>query len=310
MSSIYLHPLAYLVGLEGVALMKAFAGEYDRDFTLARLAEVKRLLDSPDVFGPDAFGPGVFGEGVEVQPMPSPDAYDGWAAGYDDPDNGYFAMDEAVLLPVLDRLPPGVAVDAACGTGRYAAQLAARGHDVHGFDTSAGMLTLARTKVPDGHFEEAEMTAMPMADSTADLVVNTLAITHVEDLVPVFAEAARILRPGGHLLISDVRGYFIGSDRTPLITWNLADEVGYIPSWSHPTSKYLQAAIPAGFLVRDCQELTAPASCRDEPDEPPVPPTPGQPPSIWDLHTWAPEAAGAVHGQRTCLILWQFQLGG
>jgi len=37
---IYQHPLAYLLGLEGVALLHAFAGEYDREFTEARLAEV------------------------------------------------------------------------------------------------------------------------------------------------------------------------------------------------------------------------------------------------------------------------------
>jgi hypothetical protein len=48
---IYQHPLAYLVGLEGVALLHAFAGEYDRDFTEARLAEVRALLDSADQLG-------------------------------------------------------------------------------------------------------------------------------------------------------------------------------------------------------------------------------------------------------------------
>ncbi|MDQ2789573.1 MAG: SAM-dependent methyltransferase, partial [Actinomycetota bacterium] len=39
------HPLAYLLGLEGVALMRAFAGEYDRAFTEARFADIRRLLD-------------------------------------------------------------------------------------------------------------------------------------------------------------------------------------------------------------------------------------------------------------------------
>ena len=43
---VYAHPLAYLLGVEGVALLRAFAGEYDREFTAARLAEVRRLLDS------------------------------------------------------------------------------------------------------------------------------------------------------------------------------------------------------------------------------------------------------------------------
>jgi hypothetical protein len=36
---IYQHPLAYLLGLEGVALLRAFSGGYDRDFTVARFRE-------------------------------------------------------------------------------------------------------------------------------------------------------------------------------------------------------------------------------------------------------------------------------
>jgi hypothetical protein len=41
---IYQHPLAYLLGLEGIALMRAFAGEHDRGFTASRLADVRRPL--------------------------------------------------------------------------------------------------------------------------------------------------------------------------------------------------------------------------------------------------------------------------
>ncbi|MEO5852300.1 MAG: class I SAM-dependent methyltransferase [Nocardioides sp.] len=300
MSSLYLHPLAYLVGLEGVALMKAFAGEYDRDFTHARLAEVRRLLDSPERWG----------DGVELAPLSTPDAYDGWSSTYDDPDNGYFAMDEAALLPMIDRLPVGVAVDAACGTGRYAAHLAALGHRVHGFDTSPGMIAVARAKVPAAVVGLADMADLPLADGSVDLVVNTLAMTHVEDLGPVFDEAARVLRPGGHLLVSDVRGYFPGSDLTPLVEETTTGELGYMRSWSHPTSHYLQAAIPAGFLVRDCRELEVGAAQQDEPTEPPAPPAlpvPGEPPSIWALHAWVPEAAHAVHGRRRCLVVWDFE---
>jgi hypothetical protein len=43
--TIHQHPLAYLLGLEGVALMRAFAGEYDRAFTEARIEEIRGLLD-------------------------------------------------------------------------------------------------------------------------------------------------------------------------------------------------------------------------------------------------------------------------
>ncbi|MDZ5621929.1 class I SAM-dependent methyltransferase [Nocardioides bizhenqiangii] len=290
---IFQHPLAYLLGLQGVALMRAYAGDYDRDFTLARLAEVRALLDRADQLG----------DGVVVPPLPTDDGYGTWAPSYDG-DNPFFAMDESQLLPILDALAPGVAADVACGTGRYTAHLAARGFDVRGFDTSPGMLEIARVKVPAADFGLAEMARLPIADHSVDIVVNTLALSHVEDLAPAFAEAARVLRPGGHLLVSDVRGYFLGSRRTPLLGQNELGP-GYIPGWAHPTGEYLRAALAAGLVVRDCQELVAPVVDRPE-DEIPVPPTPGEPASIWDLHPWAPVAARAVRDDRVCLITWNF----
>ncbi len=139
---IHQHPLAYLLGLEGVALMRAFAGEHDRAFTEARIAEVRRLLDRADLLGP----------GVDVPPLSVATGYDGWAMTYDGEDNGCFPMRDDVLTPVLDRLTPGRALDAACGTGAVAQQLHLRGHDVVGIDVSEGMLSRARKAVPDAHF--------------------------------------------------------------------------------------------------------------------------------------------------------------
>jgi Methyltransferase domain len=46
---IYQHPLAYLLGLEGIALLLALSGAYDRDFTLTRFREIQALLDSADL---------------------------------------------------------------------------------------------------------------------------------------------------------------------------------------------------------------------------------------------------------------------
>ncbi len=105
---IHQHPLAYLLGLEGVALMRAFAGEHDRAFTEARLAEVRQLLDRADDLGP----------GVDVRPLPVASGYDGWAVTYDGEDNGCFPMREQVLTPMLDRLTPGRALDARAALER------------------------------------------------------------------------------------------------------------------------------------------------------------------------------------------------
>lgn len=121
----YQHPLAYLLGLEGLALLRGWGGDFDRDFVRARLAEVRRLVDSPAV----AEHPG-----VDVARRDAKTGYRGWASTYDDPDNGLFALDEPIVETILDTLPVGDALDAACGTGRYSVRLAELGHRVVGVD--------------------------------------------------------------------------------------------------------------------------------------------------------------------------------
>lgn len=297
MTTIFQHPLAYLLGIEGAALMRAFAGEHDRDFTAARIAEVRSLLDRADELG----------EGVEVRAISSVEGYAAWAGRYDGPGNPFFALDEGVLLPWLDEVAPGVAVDAACGTGRYTGHLVARGHSVVGCDTSPEMLARAREALPHVRFEEADMARLPVGDGSVDVVVNALAMAHVEDLGPVFAEAARVLRPGGRFLVSDVRGYFPGSSLSPILEEAADGTIGFIPSWDHATSSHLRAALDAGFTVRDCRELVAEVSPDENVGET-APATPGEPMSIWELHPWVAAAAHAVRDDRRCLITWDLEL--
>ena len=135
---IYQNPLAYLLGLEGLALLRAYAGEYDRDFTQARLAEIQALLDLA----------GQFGDGADVPPITTAEGYRAWARTYDQPGNRLIDLEQPVVWPILDRMPPGLAVDAACGTGRHAEHLATLGHQVIGVDSSAEMLATAQAKVP------------------------------------------------------------------------------------------------------------------------------------------------------------------
>ena len=102
--------MAYLLGLEGAALMHAFNGDYGRDFTEARLAEVRALLDSADRFG----------DAEETRPITIAEGYAAWVGRYDQPGNGPHRPEQPVVREILDRLPPGTALDAACGTGRHA----------------------------------------------------------------------------------------------------------------------------------------------------------------------------------------------
>jgi hypothetical protein len=114
---IYQHPLAYLAGLEGIALLRAFTGEYDRDFTHARLAELRALLEMADQFG----------DGAETGPITTAEGYRAWAGAYDHPGNRLIDLEQPIVRQILDGLPRGTTLDAACGTGRHAEYLASLG---------------------------------------------------------------------------------------------------------------------------------------------------------------------------------------
>jgi hypothetical protein len=74
---IYQHPLAYLIGVEGVALLRCFAGEHEVATTARRLAEVAHLLTVGAALGPPA----------STGPVDAVERYNLWARSYDEPGN-------------------------------------------------------------------------------------------------------------------------------------------------------------------------------------------------------------------------------
>jgi ubiquinone/menaquinone biosynthesis C-methylase UbiE len=300
---IYQHPLAYLLGLEGIALLRAFSGVYDRDFTFARFREIQTLFDSAEGLG----------EGVEARPITTREGYDRWAPSYDEPGNELLDIEQPIVREILDSLPVGVALDAACGTGRHTAYLASLGHEVIGVDTSLEMLARAREKVPRGTFYETDLHDLPLADDSIDLVVCAIALSHVADLGQALAEFVRVLRPSGHLVISDSRG-LIADIGLPLVRVEPGGEFGYMPIWSRLASDYLAAALPLGLQVRRCEEPRRPSPLVGDdgtdlydgvrpPDH-----VPGNPPNIWSLHALATAATNAAWRGRPAAIIWHFQL--
>ncbi|ONK15976.1 class I SAM-dependent methyltransferase [Streptomyces sp. MP131-18] len=291
-------PLAYALGLQGMALMRSFTGEHDRAFVAERLAEIRALLDDASLV--DA--------GVDVARVGTVEGYRVWSETYDDVPNTAFDYDEPLVTEIVGALPSGVALDAACGTGRFAAALAARGHRVLGVDSSPDMLRRARLRVPEGTFLDGDLDRMPVEDAAVDLVVCGLALEHVPDLGPVFAEFARVLRPGGQLVISDIHPEQVALGRVPSV--RTADgRRGRIASYRHATGDYLRAALAAGLDVRRCEEPLLPAVVRTEPaEEAPEPAGPGPWHAWpWSLAALAPEAAEAAQTGRPAMLIWQFQ---
>ncbi len=287
----YQLPLHYLLGVEGLALLRAYGGEHDRAFAEERVAEIRRLLDDPALAA----------DGVEAAAVDTVAGYREWSKTYDEPGNGLFAYEEPFVHGVIEGLAPGIAVDAACGTGRHSAYLASRGHRVIGVDSSPDMLAHARARVPEAVFHEGRLDRLPLPDEHADLVVCALALAHLPDLRPTLAELARVLKPGGHLVITDIHHERVLLGSVPHVR-NDQGEPQLIPSYPHRASDYLIAALPHGLTVRACAEPR---------DEGVV--GPRFPISEWDTWPWsllgqAPEAYQAASATSPVMIFWHFQL--
>jgi len=113
------------------------------------------------------------------------------------------AMVDAFAAAVTAEGDGARVLDAGCGTGRMSRYLADRGCAVQGVDLSPGMVEMARRDHPDLEFAVASLTDLPFPDdSFAGVMVWYSAIhTSPQGQARIFAEVARVLRPGGHFLI-------------------------------------------------------------------------------------------------------------
>ena len=100
----------------------------------------------------------------------------------------------------LTGVGPGTRLlDIACGSGYAAALAAARGAEVTGVDIAPALLEIARERTPDGTFLEGEMDALPLPDARFDVATAVNGFQFALDPAQAFAEAARVLVPGGRL---------------------------------------------------------------------------------------------------------------
>jgi demethylmenaquinone methyltransferase/2-methoxy-6-polyprenyl-1,4-benzoquinol methylase len=105
----------------------------------------------------------------------------------------------------LAAVGPGSKVlDVATGTGDLAIEAASRGAEVIGSDFSEGMLERARAKAPQIRFEQADALALPYPDDAFDAATVGFGARNFSDLGRGLAEMARVVRPGGRVVVLEI----------------------------------------------------------------------------------------------------------
>lgn len=140
------------------------------------------------------------------------EAYALWADSYDSDPTPLLALEERELLPLLPCLKGKFVLDVACGTGRWLSLLLARGAGQGiGFDLSHEMLAQARRKhAIRGSLARADCTAIPVSSGKVDIAVCSFAVGYVADLGALASELSRVLREGGHLIVTDLHPSGLG----------------------------------------------------------------------------------------------------
>lgn len=195
--------------------------------------------------------------------------------GYDELAERYAARhstsdrEVAILDEFLDSVPdPEYLLDAGCGPGTPILRGLGERAAAVGLDISRGQLRLAAESVPAASLVQGEMTHLPFRDDVFDAVTAYNSVIHVPltDHQTVLDEFARVLRPGGWVLLSEAPEEFertntewLGSDVE--MTWHMAgaeatreqlQTAGFRPvnEWEVPESSTPDAPEPPFFAAR------------------------------------------------------------
>ncbi len=178
---------------------------------------------------------------------------------------------EHVLDPLmLERVclePVPRALDVGCGEGRFCRMLKAHGIAAVGVEPTQRLREEAIRRDPEGIFVDARAEALPFADADFDLVVAYLTLIDIADFRTAIAEMARVLVPGGRLLIANLNGFISASpdgwsrdaagrhlhypvdhyaaERVTWVSWSGIR----IQNWHRPLSAYMAALHDVGMML-------------------------------------------------------------
>lgn len=117
-------------------------------------------------------------------------------------------LERELILDLVGDVSGLRVLDVGCGDGEFALELAMRGAIVTGIDASAAMIEAAKGRAKqhnaDITFQVAMAENLPFSAEQFDIVTAITILCFVDDAAPVFREIARVLRPGGRLVIGEL----------------------------------------------------------------------------------------------------------
>jgi ubiquinone/menaquinone biosynthesis C-methylase UbiE len=182
-------------------------------------------------------------------------AYNDWSTSYDTDENLTRDLDQKVTRELLANQQFQSILELGCGTGKNTLFLAQLGTTVHALDFSEGMIARAREKVTaqSVRFSVADLTKRwPCEDAAYDLIVCSLVLEHIEDLMFIFTEAARVLEMKGKFLINELHPFrqYEGKKARFIREAQMTE----IPAFVHHISDFLKAASRSGVRLVELSE--------------------------------------------------------
>ena len=250
---------------------------------LSRLSpKALRLYDDLGLLVPDhvdaATGYRWYAERMECMPpvsknsatpadRPTADAYDSFAEEYAAESeaglfNGYYT--HPAIVDLAGDVAGRRVLDAGCGAGPIASKLRDRGATVAGFDSSAGMLELARRRLgPDADLRVADLARpLPYPDGVFDDVIAALVLHYLKDWTGPLAELRRVLRLGGRLIVAVDHPFAIEllhrqqtgkpayfQTRSWTDEWTFSGHSAQLTFWTRPLHAMTNAFTAAGFRI-------------------------------------------------------------
>lgn len=185
------------------------------------------------------------------------EAYDRWSATYDADRNATRDLDASVVRQAPLAVADHDVLELGCGTGKNTEWLASSARTVLGLDFSAGMLDRARERVRAAHvrfIRHDVREPWPVPDESVDLVVGNLVLEHVEQLTSVYAEAARVLRPGGQLFLCELHPYRQWRGGQAQFSDGTTGQTVRVTAHVHTVGEYVNEGLAAGLVLRQLGE--------------------------------------------------------